>query len=41
MIDALRGDTAALDIRTIWLTAAVAATAALITAIGLIVPRKG
>ncbi|MFJ4965623.1 type VII secretion integral membrane protein EccD [Streptomyces sp. NPDC088729] len=39
--DALRGDTAALDIRTVWLTAAVAGVAALITAIGLIVPRKG
>ncbi|MCX5400146.1 type VII secretion integral membrane protein EccD [Streptomyces sp. NBC_00102] len=41
MIDALRGDRAALDIRTIWLTAAVAATAAVITAIALVVPRKG
>lgn len=38
---ALKGDTAGLDIRTIWLTAAVAGIAALITAIGLIVPRKG
>ncbi|MBT2391915.1 MULTISPECIES: type VII secretion integral membrane protein EccD [Streptomyces] len=41
MIDALKGDGAALDIRTVWLTAAVAAVAAMITAIGLIVPRKG
>ncbi len=39
--DALRGDGAALDIRTVWLAAAVAGTAVLITAIGLIVPRKG
>ncbi|MFE3738101.1 type VII secretion integral membrane protein EccD [Streptomyces sp. NPDC059134] len=35
------GDRGALDIRTIWLTASVAADAALITAIGLIIPRKG
>ncbi|MEV7088261.1 type VII secretion integral membrane protein EccD [Streptomyces sp. NPDC093085] len=35
------GDRGALDIRTIWLTASVAAGAALITAIGLIIPRKG
>ncbi|GAB2821393.1 type VII secretion integral membrane protein EccD [Streptomyces daliensis] len=35
------GDRTALDIRTIWLTAATAGAAALITAIGLIVPRKG
>lgn len=41
MRDALRGDSAALDIRTIWLAAAVAGIAALIIAIGLIVPRKG
>ncbi|CAM5691001.1 type VII secretion integral membrane protein EccD [Streptomyces californicus] len=39
--DALRGDGTALDIRTVWLAAAVAGTAILITAIGLIVPRKG
>jgi type VII secretion integral membrane protein EccD len=37
----LHGDRGALDLRTIWLTAAVAAGAALVTAIGLIVPRKG
>ncbi|MET7622348.1 type VII secretion integral membrane protein EccD [Streptomyces sp. NPDC005408] len=41
MLDALKGDGTALDIRTVWLTAAVAAVAAMITAIGLIVPRKG
>ncbi|MER8046321.1 type VII secretion integral membrane protein EccD [Streptomyces sp. NPDC094032] len=35
------GDRGGLDIRTIWLTAAVAAGAALVTAIGLIIPRKG
>ncbi|MFI1400884.1 type VII secretion integral membrane protein EccD [Streptomyces sp. NPDC020681] len=34
-------DRGGLDIRTIWLTAAVAAGAALITAIGLVIPRKG
>ncbi|HWU10601.1 MAG TPA: type VII secretion integral membrane protein EccD [Streptomyces sp.] len=39
--EALTGDGAGLGIRTIWLTAAVAGVAALITAIGLIVPRKG
>ncbi|MET7712716.1 type VII secretion integral membrane protein EccD [Streptomyces sp. NPDC005407] len=41
MADALKGDGAALDIRTVWLTTAVAGVAAVITAIGLIVPRKG
>lgn len=41
MLDALKGDGTALDIRTVWLTAAVAGVAAVITAIGLIVPRKG
>ncbi|MFE2558500.1 type VII secretion integral membrane protein EccD [Streptomyces sp. NPDC059352] len=35
------GDRGGLDIRTIWLTASVAAGASLITAIGLIIPRKG
>ncbi|MER7911408.1 type VII secretion integral membrane protein EccD [Streptomyces sp. NPDC096068] len=35
------GDRGGLDIRTIWLTAAVAGGAALITAIGLIIPKKG
>ncbi|UYQ64762.1 type VII secretion integral membrane protein EccD [Streptomyces peucetius] len=39
--DALGGDSAALDIRTVWLTAAIAGVAALMVAIGLIVPRKG
>ncbi|MFF4400513.1 type VII secretion integral membrane protein EccD [Streptomyces sp. NPDC001480] len=37
----LHGDSGALDLRTAWLTAAVAAGAALITAIGLVIPRKG
>ncbi|GGT65893.1 type VII secretion integral membrane protein EccD [Streptomyces purpureus] len=35
------GDRGGLDIRTIWLTASVAAGAALITAIGLVIPKKG
>ncbi|WP_199811680.1 type VII secretion integral membrane protein EccD [Streptomyces sp. NRRL S-340] len=38
---ALRGDRGDLDIRTVWLVAAIAAAAALVTAIGLIVPRSG
>ncbi|NJP16861.1 MULTISPECIES: type VII secretion integral membrane protein EccD [Streptomyces] len=37
----LHGDRGALDLRTIWLTAAITAGALLITAIGLIVPRTG
>ncbi|MEU3398430.1 type VII secretion integral membrane protein EccD [Streptomyces filamentosus] len=41
LLEALKGDGTALDIRTVWLSAAVAAVAALLTAIGLIVPRKG
>ncbi|AIS00876.1 type VII secretion integral membrane protein EccD [Streptomyces glaucescens] len=39
--DALQGDTTGLDIRSVWLAAAIAATAALLTAIGLIAPRSG
>ncbi|WKX16282.1 type VII secretion integral membrane protein EccD [Streptomyces sp. NL15-2K] len=39
--EALTGDRADLDIRTIWLVAAIAAAAALVTAIGLIVSRGG
>ncbi|OIJ65668.1 type VII secretion integral membrane protein EccD [Streptomyces mangrovisoli] len=39
--DALQGDHTALDIRSVWLAAAVAAAAALVTAIGLITPRRG
>lgn len=39
--EALTGDRTALDLRTIWLVAVIAAIAALITAIGLIVPRRG
>ncbi|MEV0574314.1 type VII secretion integral membrane protein EccD [Streptomyces sp. NPDC050392] len=35
------GDPGASDIRTVWLCAAVAAGAALLTAVGLVVPRKG
>ena len=41
LIDALRGDTTALDIRSVWLAAAVGAATALVTAIGLITPRRG
>ncbi|MEG8280571.1 type VII secretion integral membrane protein EccD [Streptomyces sp. AHA2] len=37
----LHDDRGALEARTVWLTAAVAAGAALVTAIGLVVPRKG
>ncbi|MET8831682.1 type VII secretion integral membrane protein EccD [Streptomyces sp. NPDC004610] len=39
--DALIGDTTALDIRTVWLVAALGAATALVTAIGLIAPRQG
>ncbi|GAT84144.1 membrane protein [Streptomyces sp. F-3] len=39
--DALRGDTTALDLRSVWLVAAIGAAAALVTVIGLIVPRRG
>lgn len=35
------GDRGSLDIRTVWLSASVAAGAALFTAIGLIIPRRG
>ncbi|MEU6406885.1 type VII secretion integral membrane protein EccD [Streptomyces sp. NPDC046985] len=38
---ALQGDATALDVRSVWLAAAVAATAALVTAVGLILPRRG
>jgi len=38
---ALAGDRADLDLRTIWLVAAIAAVAAIVTAIGLIVSRGG
>lgn len=37
----LHGDRGALDLRTAWLTTAIAVGAALITAVGLIVPKKG
>ncbi|MFF5370638.1 type VII secretion integral membrane protein EccD [Streptomyces sp. NPDC013187] len=39
--DAIQGDTTGLDIRSVWLAAAIAATAGLLTAIGLIAPRSG
>ena len=39
--DALTGDRAALDVRTVWLVAAIAAAAALVTSLGLILPRGG
>ncbi|GAA2062258.1 MULTISPECIES: type VII secretion integral membrane protein EccD [Streptomyces] len=39
--DLLAGDSTALDLRTLWLTAALAAAAAVMTAIALIVPRSG
>ncbi|QEV22558.1 type VII secretion integral membrane protein EccD [Streptomyces alboniger] len=35
------GDSAALDLRTVWLVAAIAVAAALVTGIGLIAPRAG
>ncbi|WP_328564791.1 type VII secretion integral membrane protein EccD [Streptomyces coelicoflavus] len=39
--DALKGDTTALDLRSVWLVAAVGVAVALVTAIGLITPRRG
>ncbi|MEW2620076.1 type VII secretion integral membrane protein EccD [Streptomyces sp. NPDC048106] len=41
MREALAGDRAGLDLRTIWLIAAIAAAAAVVTALGLILPRGG
>ncbi|SDN76931.1 type VII secretion integral membrane protein EccD [Streptomyces wuyuanensis] len=41
VVAALKGDGTGLDIRTVWLSAAVAGVGAVIVAIGLIVPRKG
>ncbi|WP_431041871.1 type VII secretion integral membrane protein EccD [Streptomyces sp. P1-3] len=41
VLELLRGHDAEMNIRTVWLAAAVAAGAALITAIALIVPNKG
>ncbi|MEU2588967.1 type VII secretion integral membrane protein EccD [Streptomyces avermitilis] len=38
---AVQGDTAALDIRSVWLAAAVAAATVLVTAIGLLTPKRG
>ncbi|MEV5613243.1 type VII secretion integral membrane protein EccD [Streptomyces sp. NPDC052225] len=39
--DALKQDTTALDIRTVWIVAAIGAATALVAAIGLITPRRG
>lgn len=39
--DMLMGDSGGMDFRTIWIAASIAAAAALVTAIGLIVPRTG
>lgn len=39
--DAALGDTIALDIRSVWLAAAIAVAAVLVTAIGLITPQRG
>ncbi|HEV7625893.1 MAG TPA: type VII secretion integral membrane protein EccD [Streptomyces sp.] len=39
--DLIRGDSGGIDIRTIWIAVSIAFAAALVTAIGLIVPRKG
>jgi type VII secretion integral membrane protein EccD len=39
--EALTGDRTGLDVRTIWLVAALAAGSALVAALGLIVPRRG
>ncbi|NLU76549.1 type VII secretion integral membrane protein EccD [Streptomyces sp. HNM0575] len=39
--DFVTGDSAGLDVRTVWIAASIAVAAALITAIGLIVPRTG
>ncbi|WLW51815.1 type VII secretion integral membrane protein EccD [Streptomyces sp. YU58] len=39
--DAFLGDTTALDIRSVWLAAAIGAAAALVTAIGLVTPERG
>ncbi|MEU6772135.1 type VII secretion integral membrane protein EccD [Streptomyces sp. NPDC046759] len=41
MLEALTGDRTDLDIRTIWLIAAIAAASAVVTALGLILPRGG
>jgi hypothetical protein len=41
VLEALTGDRTDLDIRTIWLIAAIAAVTAVVTALGLILPRGG
>lgn len=39
--DFMAGDSGGLDVRTVWIAASIALAAALVTAIGLIVPRTG
>ncbi|SCK37566.1 type VII secretion integral membrane protein EccD [Streptomyces sp. WMMB 714] len=39
--DLMTGDSAGLDVRTVWIAASIAVAAALVSAIGLIVPRTG
>jgi type VII secretion integral membrane protein EccD len=39
--DLLSGDSGGMDFRTVWISASIAVAAALVTAIGLIVPRTG
>ncbi|MGW7089467.1 type VII secretion integral membrane protein EccD [Streptomyces sp. NPDC054871] len=41
MRDALLGDSSALNVRTLWLIAAIAAASVLVTAVGLITSRRG
>ncbi|WNM30615.1 type VII secretion integral membrane protein EccD [Streptomyces sp. Li-HN-5-11] len=41
VLGALHGNRSDLDIRALWLVAAIAAAAAVVTAVGLIVPRSG
>ncbi|WP_327288412.1 type VII secretion integral membrane protein EccD [Streptomyces sp. NBC_01198] len=41
LLDLARGDHGPIDLHTLWLSAAIAAGAVLLVAIGLIVPRKG
>ncbi|KUJ64125.1 type VII secretion integral membrane protein EccD [Streptomyces albus subsp. albus] len=41
VIELLRGHSKDMDVRTVWLSAAIAGAGALFTAIGLIVPKKG
>ena len=39
--DLIKGDSGGIDIRTIWIAVSIAVAAALVTAIGLIIPRTG